>query len=172
MLKVLPCFRLSSVFVELTLAQRVASTICSSQLQVVSVVLSLTYKLFSQLMDLAMTVKTLKKQLDTHSDFVHNALQQHMFVVGARWLTHTRNFGISHKCSSSPTHHPHVSDSSVPCTDPTTSFLSIKLDVPRFSGFDPTYWLFRIMAFFDYHSTSEESHLQIDSFHLDSHAST
>ena len=31
----------------------------------------------------------------------------------------------------------------------------MKLDVPRFDGFDPTGWTFKITQFFEYHSTPD-----------------
>ena len=53
---------------------------------------------------------------------------------------------------------------------PNHAYRALKLDVPHFDGSDPNGWLFRLEAFFNYHGTPEELHLQIVSFHLEGRA--
>ena len=53
---------------------------------------------------------------------------------------------------------------------PNHAYHALKLDVPRFDGFDPNGWLFRLEAFIYYHDTSKELRLQIVSFHLEGRA--
>ncbi|KAL5844111.1 hypothetical protein ACOSQ4_010069 [Xanthoceras sorbifolium] len=47
---------------------------------------------------------------------------------------------------------------------------SMRLDVPRFSGANPTAWVSRIQRYFDYYNTPDPQRLIIASFHLDGDA--
>ena len=60
------------------------------------------------------------------------------------------------------------SSSSIPA--PTTHLINppkMKLDVPRFDGFDPSGWVFKITQFFEYHSTPESNRLTIAFFYME-----
>lgn len=43
----------------------------------------------------------------------------------------------------------------------------MELDVPRFDGENPSGWVFKIMQFFEYHSTPESECLTIASFYME-----
>ncbi|KAL5758325.1 hypothetical protein ACOSP7_020936 [Xanthoceras sorbifolium] len=47
---------------------------------------------------------------------------------------------------------------------------SMRLDVPRFSGANPTAWVSRVQRYFDYYNTPDPQRLIIASFHLDGDA--
>ncbi|KHN28867.1 Transposon Ty3-G Gag-Pol polyprotein, partial [Glycine soja] len=44
---------------------------------------------------------------------------------------------------------------------------SVKLDVPRFDGYDPLGWIFKISQFFEYQGTPKEERIMVASFYLD-----
>ncbi|KAJ0965949.1 hypothetical protein J5N97_027087 [Dioscorea zingiberensis] len=48
---------------------------------------------------------------------------------------------------------------------------SMKMDIPKFEGSDPSSWVFRIEEFFNFHDTPDELRLRIVSFHLEGRAS-
>jgi hypothetical protein len=43
----------------------------------------------------------------------------------------------------------------------------MKLEVPRFDGFDALGWIFKISQFFDFHQTPNHDRLTIASFYMD-----
>ena len=57
-------------------------------------------------------------------------------------------------------------------SNPTKAYCTMKLDVPRFDESHPIEWLFRVEAFFYYHTTLNELRLQIVSFHMEGRAAT
>ncbi|KAH1265436.1 hypothetical protein GmHk_01G001138 [Glycine max] len=53
---------------------------------------------------------------------------------------------------------------------PTTNMSTVhrlKLEVPRFDGFDPAGWIFKISQFFEYHATPDHERLTIASFYME-----
>lgn len=48
---------------------------------------------------------------------------------------------------------------------------SMKMDVPKFDGSDPSGWIFRIEEFFAFHNAPDDLRLSIVSFHLEGRAS-
>ncbi|XP_077226272.1 uncharacterized protein LOC143859450 [Tasmannia lanceolata] len=48
----------------------------------------------------------------------------------------------------------------------------LKLDFPRFSGGDPTAWLFKVAQFFSFHQTPENQKLLMVSFHMEGSAAS
>lgn len=46
----------------------------------------------------------------------------------------------------------------------------MKLEVPQFDGTDAMGWIFKATQYFDFHGTSDEDRLQVDSFYMDSPA--
>ncbi|XP_077217843.1 uncharacterized protein LOC143852342 [Tasmannia lanceolata] len=46
----------------------------------------------------------------------------------------------------------------------------MRLDFPRFDGFDPLGWIFKAERFFEYHNTADDQRLMISSFHMDGKA--
>lgn len=62
----------------------------------------------------------------------------------------------------------HLTTPSSPVTQPSyPSRPSVKLDVPRFDGYDPLGWIFKISQFFEYQGTPEEERIMVASFYLD-----
>lgn len=62
----------------------------------------------------------------------------------------------------------HLTTPSSPVTQPSyPSRPSVKLDVPRFDGYDPLGWIFKISQFFDYQGTPEEERITVASIYLD-----
>lgn len=66
-----------------------------------------------------------------------------------------------------------------PCLPPLTPvldlllrILTMKLDVPCFDEIDPSEWVFKIMQFFEYHSTLDHERLTIASFYMEGLALT
>ncbi|KAJ4959180.1 hypothetical protein NE237_026291 [Protea cynaroides] len=53
-----------------------------------------------------------------------------------------------------------------------TSTQPIRIDFPRFSGGDPTEWLFKVEQFFSFHQTQEIHKISLISIHLDGAASS
>lgn len=103
--------------------------------------------------------------LDTLSDSIHNSLQQFMLAVDqchAEFRT-----PIPHRDGSSVFIYPPPGFEPLGPRSDNVLLHSMKFDVPRFDGSNPTDWLFRIQAYFDYYGTPEETRLQIVAFHLE-----
>ena len=49
---------------------------------------------------------------------------------------------------------------------------TIKLDIPRFDGFDPLGWIFKINQFFEFHNTPEDQSIRMASFYMEGEALT
>ena len=117
--------------------------------------------------------ETIQRQMSDHSDSLHNVLQQHMMSVEVKlanlWAEWRHTTPLRESSSS------FVSGSLQPNSSggkfaPNQAFHAFKLEVPRFDGYDPNGWLFRVEAFFDYHITPDDLRLQIVSFHLEGRA--
>ena len=65
----------------------------------------------------------------------------------------------------SPTPSSSSSNPHSPSTNPVLS--RMKLEVPRFDGFDPLGWTFKISQFFEYHATPKPERLVIASFAME-----
>jgi hypothetical protein len=94
----------------------------------------------------------LKSSLETHTDTIHSTLHEHLLEVESKLATHRTGTPQPPPGFNGPVSR------------------SLKLSVPRFDGSNLTDWLFKIEAFFDFHTTPEVDRLQIVSFHLDGRA--
>lgn len=99
--------------------------------------------------------------------------QNHVALAQAQSLTNSKIDSILERLAaltmipSSPKSPP----TSPPSTSPPSPFWPhMKLDIPRFDGQDPLWWIFKITQFFDYQCVPDAEHLTIASFYMDGSA--
>ncbi|KAH9681933.1 hypothetical protein KPL71_027145 [Citrus sinensis] len=119
-------------------------------------------------------LSTMKTLIENQTLAVHQTLQQYMSTVDSRFedLRSQINGSVGASVGSSRPMAPEPASSTVlsGVSDISPLLRSMKMDVPKFDGTDPTGWDFRINEFFDFHGTPDHLRLHIVSFHMEGKA--
>ena len=121
-------------------------------------------------------LKTIQEQFESQTLSLHQTLQQYMAMVDSRLDDLCSQIHGSSNHSGRVPNPPHPTSSFTEVNSSgielSSVLRSMKMEVPKFDGYDPNGWAFQIEELFDFHGTPETLRLRIISFHMEGCAAT